>query len=78
MVDFVNIATLDNIVEAQLLESVLTERAIPYIIRSFHDPAYDGLFQLQQGWGCVTAPVEFQKMILYILSDLRKDAGHTG
>jgi len=38
-------------VEAQIIESVLKERDILHRIRSFHDTAYDGLYQLQKRVG---------------------------
>ncbi|MFH1123907.1 MAG: hypothetical protein V1758_09655, partial [Pseudomonadota bacterium] len=60
--------------EAQLLDSVLTERDIPHRMRSYHDTAYDGLFQTQKGWGIVSAPSAFHQEILEILSDLRETA----
>ncbi|MBW2644080.1 MAG: hypothetical protein JRC89_12125, partial [Deltaproteobacteria bacterium] len=49
--EFIDIAVLDNIIEAQLIKSILNEQNIPHLIRSFHDTAYDGLFQVQMGWG---------------------------
>ncbi|MFZ0243671.1 MAG: hypothetical protein WAL90_18680 [Desulfobacterales bacterium] len=69
--EFVKIATLDSIVEAQVMESILLEHAIPYRIRSFHDTAYDGLFQLQKGWGDLYAPAAYQSEITEILTGLR-------
>ena len=48
---YIKIAGLENIVEAQLMVSILEEKEIPHRIRSFHDTAYDGLFQFQKGWG---------------------------
>ncbi|MFZ0133414.1 MAG: hypothetical protein WAK95_12790 [Desulfobacterales bacterium] len=65
------IATLESIVEAQVMESILTEHAIPYRIRSFHDTAYDGLFQFQKGWGDLYAPAAFEPEINEILTGLR-------
>jgi len=73
MEGYVKVATLDNEIEALLLESVLEERGTPYILRSYHDTAYDGLFQAQKGWGVVTAPREWREEILEIIDDLRKD-----
>jgi hypothetical protein len=70
---FVNIATLDNIIEAQLIDSVLNEYGIPHRIRSFHDTAYDGLFQFQLGWGDLWAPVSSRTEILEILHDIRSN-----
>ena len=68
---FINIAVLENIIEAQLIDSVLTEQDIPHRIRSYHDTAYDGLFQFQMGWGAVYAPPEYQENILGILNTIR-------
>ena len=68
---FVNIAILDNIIEAQLVDSILEEHDIPHRIRSFHDTAYDGLFQFQMGWGALWAPVSYKAEILEILNDVR-------
>ena len=69
--NFENIAVLENIIEAQLIESVLIEQNIPYRIRSYHDTAYDGLFQFQMGWGVVFAPLEHKQEIIEILNDIR-------
>ena len=45
--EFINIAIFENIIEAQLIDSILNEQNIPHMIRSFYDTAYDGLFQFQ-------------------------------
>lgn len=74
MEDYAKVAVLENEIEAQLLDSVLTERNIPHRMRSYHDTAYDGLFQTQKGWGTVSAPSDFHQEILEILSDLRETA----
>jgi hypothetical protein len=77
MEDYVKIAVLENDIEATLLESILTEQAIPHRMRSYHDTAYDGLFQTQKGWGYVAAPPSYHQDILEILSDLREAAGQS-
>jgi hypothetical protein len=69
--EFVKIATLEGLVEAQVVESILTEHHIPYRIRSFHDTAYDGLFQLQKGWGDLYAPASYESEITEILTAIR-------
>jgi hypothetical protein len=74
MEDYTKIAVLENEIEAALLESVLAERGIPHIMRSYHDTAYDGLFQTQKGWGTVSAPDSCHQEISEILSDIREDA----
>ncbi|MHC1745604.1 MAG: hypothetical protein AB9895_00465 [Negativicutes bacterium] len=73
MEEYVKIAVLQNEIEARLLDSILQERQIPHVLRSYHDVAYDGLFQLQQGWGCVYAPQEFKQEIEEIIADLSSD-----
>jgi hypothetical protein len=73
----VKIAVLENEVQAQVLESMLKELGIPHLIRSYHDSAYDGLFQMAKGWGCVEAPEKFKSKIINILSllDAEKKGG---
>jgi hypothetical protein len=61
---------LKNEIEARLLDDVLTERNIPHILRSYHDSAYDGLFQYQSGWGHIEAPAECREEILEIYKSL--------
>jgi len=43
----------ENEVEANVIKSVLEEQGIYAEIKSFHDTAYDGLFQSQHGWGVI-------------------------
>ena len=69
---FVKIAILENENEAGLLESILNERGVPHLVRSYHDTAFDGLYQSQKGWGNISAPSSCEEEILEILSDLRK------
>ena len=68
------IAVLDNIVQAQMLESMLKEQGIPHMMKTYHDSAYDGLFQGQKGWGHVEAPEEYESDILTLLDDLTEDS----
>ena len=71
---FIKIAVLENAIEAQLLSSVLTEYEVPHRLRSYHDTAYDGLFQLQKGWGEIYGPQETQQQVLDALAELRSQA----
>jgi len=70
MEQFKKILTLENEIEAQLLDSVLTERDIPHLMRSYYDSAYNGIFQTQKGWGVVMAPLIFKETITSIYQDL--------
>jgi hypothetical protein len=70
--EFKKIVVLDSAVEAQVICSILDDRNIPYFTKSYYDTAYDGLFQVQKGWGEICAPVEYKEEILEIVDDLRK------
>jgi hypothetical protein len=72
MEEYARIAALDNEVEARVLDDILTEREIPHAIRSYHDLAYNGLFQMQKGWGHVEALVSRRDEVLEILEGLRR------
>ena len=72
MDDYIKAAILENEDEARLIESILTERGIPHLMRSYHDTAFDGLYQTQKGWGYVSAPESFKDEINEIISDIRK------
>ncbi|MFW5635518.1 MAG: hypothetical protein ACOC3A_02575 [Thermodesulfobacteriota bacterium] len=69
--ELVKIAVLEDPFEAQLVGPALEEESIPHLIRSYHDTAYDGLFQSQKGWGEIRAPENFRARIIDILTDLR-------
>ncbi len=58
-------------IEGQQLRVLLREQGIPHHMRSYHDSAYDGLFQLQLGWGYVEAPAAYKARIKAILEELR-------
>lgn len=66
----VKILPFQNEIEAMLLDEILTEKQIPHIIRSYHDSAYDGLWQNQMGWGHLEAPVEYEEEILRIFREM--------
>lgn len=70
----VKILTLNNAIEANLIDGLLNEREIPHVIRSFHDSAYDGLFQLQSGWGQLDAPEEFRDEIMMIYNGMAPES----
>jgi hypothetical protein len=64
----IKILIFNNEFEAKLLSEILTEKSIPHIIRSYHDSAYDGLWQMQSSWGHLEAPEEYREEILLTYS----------
>ena len=75
MEKYIKIAILDNEFEAQMLESILMEREIPCHLKSYHDTAFDGLYQTQKGWGHISSPTENAEEIKTVLAELRSAAG---
>ncbi len=68
----VKIVVLKNEIEANIIATVLKEKNIPHIIMSYYDSAYDGIFQLQKGWGHIEAPPEYKDRILKIYRDITR------
>lgn len=75
--EYIKTTVLENAIEAQLVDSILEERGIPHIIRSYQDTAYNGLFQLQKGWADLLIPPEYRVEVMEILASLRgSDSGN--
>ncbi len=64
--------TLRNEIEASLVDQILREDGIPHYVKTYHDRAYDGIWQFQNGWGCVEAPPEYRRGIRALLETIRK------
>ncbi len=67
----VKIAVLENAIEAQLIGSILDQRGIIHRLRSYYDTAYDGLFQMQKGWGKLYASQSHRQEVLRVIEDVR-------
>lgn len=72
---YVKVIEFENVAEATLIQSILENEDIPFIIRSYRDSAYDGLFQFQKGWGRLEAPEEFKERILLLYKDMNQQGG---
>jgi hypothetical protein len=68
----VKILAFDNEFEAMLLDGLLKEKDIPHIIRSYHDSAYNGLWQTQSSWGQLEAPEEYRNEIMEIFKEMQQ------
>jgi hypothetical protein len=71
---FEKVAVLDNEVQAELMDEVLSGRDIPHILQSYHDSALDGIFQAGKGWGVILAPAPFREEILAALAEVRRQS----
>ena len=70
----VRILDFNNEFEAKLLDEILTDKGIPHIIRSYHDSAYDGLWQMQSSWGHLEAPEEYMEEILLTYENMSPES----
>lgn len=70
MKSYEKIIVLRNELEAMRIEQVLKKESIPFGIISYHDSAYDDLWQPQRGWGHIEAPISFKDKIETIYKDL--------
>lgn len=73
MKELEKIAVLQNEVQARVLESLLNERGIPFLLKSYHDSALDGLCQASMGWGHIEASLEDRDEIIGVIRDMDKD-----
>ena len=74
---FKRIVVVRDLIEAGLLDSLLTERGIPHVMVSYRDSAYDGIYQVSKGWGHVEAPERYRERIVTIHKGLSRAAhGH--
>ncbi len=66
--------TLANRFEADVLSNVLEKEGVPFLVRSFVETAYDGLFVPQRGWGQILVPARHlpvaRKLIASVLESL--------
>jgi len=58
--------------EAVLLSGLLEQAGIPHMLRSYHDSAYDGMWQTQTCWGFLDADEENREEIIRIYNDMSK------
>ena len=66
----IRILVFNNQFEAKLLDEILNEKNIPHLIRTYHDSAYDGLWQSQSGWGHLEASEDHRDEILKIYDEM--------
>ena len=68
---------IENRFEGDRIRQALEEAQIPYLVKSFLDTAYDGLYIPQKGWGAVMVPEELrekaEKIILEVKTSFREE-----
>ncbi len=62
---------VENRFEGDRISQSLQEAGIPFLVKSFLDTAYDGLYILQKGWGMVLVPETFVEEAERIISEVK-------
>lgn len=69
---------IENRFEGDRISQSLHEAEIPFLIKSFLDTAYDGLYVPQKGWGMVLVPEVFAEDAEKIISEVKKSFQEEG
>jgi hypothetical protein len=72
MEQWVKAGTVENRFEGDRISQVLHEARIPFLIKSFLDTAYDGLYILQKGWGIVMVSKKHKEEAERLISEVKK------
>lgn len=72
MEKWVKAGIVENRFEGDRISQVLREAEIPFMIRSFLDTAYDGLYIPQKGWGMVMVPEDWLSEAERIIQEVKK------
>jgi hypothetical protein len=72
MEQWVKAGTVENRFEGDRISQVLEEAGIPFLIKSFLDTAYDGLYIPQKGWGIVMVSEKHKEEAERLVSEVKK------
>lgn len=69
---WVKAGIVENRFEGDRISQALNELAIPFIIKSFLDTAYNGLYIPQKGWAAVFVPEDYLIEAEKIISEIKE------
>jgi hypothetical protein len=72
MDQWVKVGTVENRFEGDRISQALQEAEIPFLIKSFLDTAYDGLYIPQKGWGVVMVPEKNSEEAERLICEVKK------
>ena len=72
MIRWTKAGVLENRFEGDRIRHALKEAEIPFLIKSFLDTAYNGLYIPQKGWGAVLVPEEYRERAEQLVNDVKK------
>lgn len=67
-----NVVQIEKEIESDFLRTVLEDHNISGVFISYHDTAFGGMYQLQNGWGCVEVPLEVVEKVRELYAEVRK------
>ena len=71
MDQWIRAGIVENRFEGDRICQTLQEAEIPFVVKSFLDTAYDGLYVPQKGWGMVLVPETFAEEAERIISEVK-------
>ena len=72
MARWVKAGIVENRFEGDRVSHALNETGVPFLIKSYLDTAYNGLFIPQRGWGAVMVPETFKEETERIITEVKK------
>ncbi len=69
---WVKAGTVENRFEGDRISQALQEAEIPFLIKSFLDTAYDGLYIPQKGWGVVMVSEKDREEAEKLIDEVKK------
>ena len=69
---WVKAGTIENRFEGDRISQALQEAGIPFLIKSFLDTAYDGLYIPQKGWGIVMVSEKDKETAERLMIEVKK------
>jgi hypothetical protein len=72
MDQWVKAGTVENRFEGDRISQALHEAGIPFLIKSFLDTAYDGLYIPQKGWGIVMVSEKNREETERLIGEIKK------
>ena len=76
--ELVDLCTVNDPVEAQVLEGLLADREIPCEVVSWHSTPYDGIFESQKGHARMKVFADDLEKAREVLADFREQADDRG
>jgi len=72
MAHWVKAGVVENRFEGDRVSQALKQAEIPFMIKSFLDTAYDGIYIPQKGWGVVMVPERLREEAEKLVKEVRQ------